>query len=145
MSSRRRSIASKLTENEINELVSKLQAVLPQMNQSTNSKVWFLLRSYLVHHFQSHHNAINIYAYNWFVSCCVGINIEDCERNLQSHQEASERGGRAEWEAFGADGFCGHQSYWRRNSQKCLTAMKLVLSTILATLLFAFSGFSCVM
>ncbi|KAF7838444.1 Transcription factor bHLH135 [Senna tora] len=40
MSSRRRSsIASKLTEDEINELVSRLKAVLPQLNQTTNSKV----------------------------------------------------------------------------------------------------------
>ncbi|KAI4336015.1 hypothetical protein L6164_014594 [Bauhinia variegata] len=39
MSSRRRSRASKFTENEINDLVSKLQAILPQLNQRTNSRV----------------------------------------------------------------------------------------------------------
>ncbi|KAJ7956372.1 Transcription factor like [Quillaja saponaria] len=41
MSSNRREpkAASKFTEDEIDELVSKLQALLPQLNQRTNSRV----------------------------------------------------------------------------------------------------------
>ncbi|KAI4343856.1 hypothetical protein L6164_011157 [Bauhinia variegata] len=38
MSSRRRSRASKFTDDEVNDLVSKLQALLPQLNQRSNSR-----------------------------------------------------------------------------------------------------------
>ncbi|KAJ9140438.1 hypothetical protein P3X46_031087 [Hevea brasiliensis] len=39
MSSRRSSEASKITEDEINELILKLQALLPQLNQRQASRV----------------------------------------------------------------------------------------------------------
>ncbi|KAJ9163630.1 hypothetical protein P3X46_023279 [Hevea brasiliensis] len=39
MSSRRSSGATKITEDEINELILKLQALLPQLNQRQSSRV----------------------------------------------------------------------------------------------------------
>ncbi|KAK7338873.1 hypothetical protein VNO77_19507 [Canavalia gladiata] len=38
MSGQRRSRASKFTQNEINDLVSRLQLLLPQINQRANSR-----------------------------------------------------------------------------------------------------------